>query len=49
MCFITLKKEQNNYSKYSAVASSALLHRFFNSDFVVGGAKRFLAPGRRVP
>jgi len=33
-------------------ASSALLHQFFTSYSVVfigGGARKFLAPGRRVP
>jgi len=34
MHFITLKKEQNNYSKCSAFAS-ALLHLFFTSNSVV--------------
>jgi len=44
MCFIILKKEQNNYSKCSAFAFFALLHLFFTSNPVVfvggeGGAQ----------
>jgi len=42
MRFIALKKEQNIYRKYSAFASSALLHLFFTSNsvvFVDGGRK----------
>jgi len=35
MRFITLKKEQNNYSKCSVFASSTLLHLFFTSNSVV--------------
>jgi len=45
---ITIEKEQNNCSKYSAFASFALLYLFFNSNsvFFVGAvAKIFLAPG----
>jgi len=51
MRFIPLKKEPSNYSKYFALASSALLHQFCNSNsvsFVEGGREIFLAPGRRV-
>jgi len=33
--FIPLRKKQNNYSKYSAFASSAILHAFFTSNSVV--------------
>jgi len=43
MHFIPLKKEPSNYSKYSAFASFALLHLFFNSNsvnFVEGGGRR---------
>jgi len=46
------KKNKYNYSKYSAFASFALLHLFFNSNsvsFVGGGRKNIFAPGRRVP
>jgi len=43
MCFLlTPKKEQNNYSRYSAFALSALLHLFFTSYFdvlLIGGAR----------
>jgi len=52
MRFITLKKEQNNYSKCSVFASFALLHLFFTSNSVVllsGRARLFLVPGRKVP
>jgi len=51
MRLMTFKKE-NNYSKCSIFAPSALLHLFYalNSvNFVDGGARIFLAPGRRVP
>jgi len=47
MRFILLKKEPSNYSKYSAYASSALLHQFFNSNcegFVEGGRKNICCP-----
>jgi len=51
MRFITIKKEQNNYSKYSSsFASSALLYLFFISNsvvFVGRGARIFLASRRR--
>jgi len=49
---LRLKKETNNYSKYSAFAFFALLHLFFNSNsvsFIEGGARIFLALGRKVP
>jgi len=46
-------QEKNNYSKCSAFASFVLLHLFFTSNSVVfvdgGGARMFLAPGRKVP
>jgi len=40
--FIAIEKEQNNYSKCSAFASSRLLHLFFNSNSIVfvGGENR---------
>jgi len=47
MHFITLKKEPSNYSKCSAFVSSALLHLFFNSNFVSfveGGRKNISCP-----
>jgi len=52
--FIPLKNEPNYYRICSNLASSVLLHLFFilNSEVFVdggGGAKMFLAPGRRVP
>jgi len=50
MRFITLKKEQNNYS--SVYASSALLHSFFTSNSVVsliGNARLFLAQDAGYP
>jgi len=37
------KKEQNNYSKCSVFASSALFHLFFTSNFVV-----FVDRGRKI-
>jgi len=43
MRFIPLKKEPSNYSKYSAFASFAFLHQFFNSNSV-----SFVEGGRRV-
>jgi len=52
MHFIPLKKGTSYYSKYTAIASSAFLHLFFNSNsvsFVEGGARIFFAPERRVP
>jgi len=52
MRFIPLKNEPNTYIVCSTLASSALLHLFFTSNtevFVDGGAKIFLAPGRRAP
>jgi len=52
LALLSLKKEQNNYSKCSVFASSALLHLFFTSNSVVllpGGARIFLDPGHRVP
>jgi len=47
------KKQVTTANVLSAFASSALLHLFFNSNSVTfveeeGGAKIFLAPGRRV-
>jgi len=47
MHFIPLKKEPSNYSKYSAFASSAFLHLFFNLDslsFVERGRKNISFP-----
>jgi len=47
MHFITLKKENSNCSKYSAFASFALMHLFFNSNsvnFVEGGRKNISCP-----
>jgi len=47
MHFIPLKKEPSNYSKYTAFASFALLHVFFNSNsvsFVKGGRKNISCP-----
>jgi len=35
MHFITIEKEQNNYSQYSAFASSALLNLFSTKNSVV--------------
>jgi len=50
MRFIILKKEQNNYSKCFAFASSAYLNLLNPAVFVDGGGGGvFLAPGRRVP
>jgi len=52
MHFITLKKEQNNYSKCPAFASCALLHLFFTSIsvvFVDRGARIFLPKGAGYP
>jgi len=43
MRFVTLKKEQNNYSKLSVFAFSALLHLFFTSNLVV-----FVDSGRKI-
>jgi len=47
MHFILLKKETSNYSKFSAFASSTLLHLFFNLNsviFVEGGRKNISCP-----
>jgi len=47
MRFITLKKEQNNYSKCSAFASSAafvLIFHFKFYSFVDGGLKNISCP-----
>jgi len=47
MHFIPLKKEPSSYSKCSTVASSALMHLFFNSNsasFVEGGRKNISCP-----
>jgi len=47
MHYIPLKNEPSNYSKYSAFASSALLHLFFNSNsvsFAEEGRKNISCP-----
>jgi len=47
MHFISLKKEPSNYSKYSAFASSALMHLLFNSisvSFVEGEPQEYILP-----
>jgi len=47
MRFITIKKEQNNYSKCSVFASFALLYLFFTSNpvvFVDKGAQEYFLP-----
>jgi len=47
MHFIPLKKETSNYSKHSAIASSALLHLFLNSNsvsFIEGRAQKYFLP-----
>jgi len=47
MRFITLLKDQNNYSIRSAFASSALMHLFFTSNsvvFVDGESKNVSCP-----
>jgi len=47
MHFIPLIKEPSNFSKCSAFTSSALLHLFFNSNFVSfveGGRKNISCP-----
>jgi len=52
MRFVPVEKEQNNYSKCPAYASTAILRLFFYFNsvvFVGGGARIFLDPGRRVP
>jgi len=49
MRFVTLKIEQNNYSKCSAFASSAFLHVFFTSNSVVFWRGRKNISWRRVP
>jgi len=52
MRFITLEKEQNNSGTCSTFTSSALLRLFFTLNsavFMTGGAKTYLAPGRRIP
>jgi len=54
MRFITLKKEQNNISKCSVFASSALLYLFFTSNFAVfvdgeGAKEYFLPQGAEYP
>jgi len=46
-CILFRSKKTSNYRKYSAFASSALLHLFFNSNsviFVEGGRKNISCP-----
>jgi len=52
MHFIAPQRRNNNYNKCSAFASFALfapIFRFKLCSFCWGGARIFLAPGRRVP
>jgi len=52
MRLITLKKEQNYFSKFSAFASSAAFALIFHFKLCSfswrGSARIFLVPGRRV-
>jgi len=51
MHFIAIEKEQNNYSNYSALAFSEVLHLLFTSNyrFCFRGRKNIFALGRKVP
>jgi len=51
MHFIALKRRKHNYNKCFAFASFTLLAPIFTLNsvvFVDGGARIFIAPGRRV-
>jgi len=48
--FYYIKKEQNNCSKSSALASSEAFPSIFTFSLLTGSARMFLAPrGQRVP